>query len=86
MRGTTRETTVGIREGPSGKPWTSMAFGPVPPSSGPSGHLPPRGGKAVMFTTPKIRDGQQKTSGDDPLGNHGWGVIAMIVICLFSGP
>ena len=58
MRGTTREKTVAIRGSPSGKPWTSMAFWLAPPSSGPSGHLPPRGGKAVMFTTLKIRDGQ----------------------------
>jgi len=51
MRGTTREATVGIRGSPSRKPWTSMAFWLASPSSGPSGHLPPRGGKAVDPTS-----------------------------------
>ena len=62
MRGTTRETTVGIRGGPFGKPETSMALLPAPLIR-PFGPPSPRGGKAVMSTTPKIRDGQVFLSG-----------------------
>jgi len=58
MRGTTRPEAVGTSKA---RPRALDVDGRLarPPSSGPSGHLPPRGGKAVTIA-PRIRGGQEK--------------------------
>jgi len=63
MRGTTSARAVGFRDGPSGRPWTSTVFRRASPSSGPSGHLPPRGGKDAFPTSSPLAGEDRPRSG-----------------------
>jgi len=53
MRGTTRETTVGIRGSPSRRPWTSMAFWLAPPHPALRATFPREGGRPLCPPPPK---------------------------------